>query len=734
MPAIRADAQECQKEGCDNCSGPARSAQAFRLGFGKVVGDGLMASGSGFLHELRRRHVFRVAVAYAVVGWLLIQFATQVFPVFNLPAWAAQLVVLLILLGFPVALVLAWAFEMTPEGVRRTEPVHSPEATSSEQRRHVGRKLDFAIIGVLVLAVVALLWRQMHEHAAPAAAAHSASASAKSVAVLPFENLSTEKENEYFASGMQDEILTRLANIHDLKVISRTSTQKYASRPENLKVVAAELGVAALLEGSVQRAGSAVHINLQLINAQDDAHLWAESYDREVKDIFGVERDVATKVADALKAQLLPQEAEHVASVPTQNPEAYDLYLRALAFSNRANDQYALTKTVMPQAADLLQQALAKDPAFALAAALLGRAHMYMYFFGGDRTDARLAAAKAAADQALALRPELGEAHFALAFYWYWGFREYTRATTELDLARTAMPRSVDIQSLTAAIARRQGKWEQALDDLRQAAIYDPRNASIPFEFGQTYATLRRYAEADQAYGHAAELSADPGLSVVRRAWNTVNWKGDLAPMRAALNALPAGSDARFVDYGYFFALAWLSRDFAAAASIAEASPAETWTAANGNSVLSRRLWLGWAYAARGDPAKASALYADLHTQQQAAVRERPNDWDRHMALAFAAAGLGAKDEAIAEGRRATELLPVSRDAFAGPEMQSHLAKLYVRVGENDQAIAVLQQLMAWPAGLFVSPAMLRLDPVWDPLRGDPRFQTLLKEPEAPHG
>jgi serine/threonine-protein kinase len=421
-----------------------------------------------------------------------------------------------------------------------------------------------------------------------------------------------------------------------------------------------------------------------------------------------------------------------VASVPTQNPEAYDLYLRALAFSNRANDQYALTRAVMPQAAELLQQALAKDPGFAHAAALLGRVHMYLYFFGGDRTDARLALAKAAGEQALALRPDLGEGHFALAFYWYWGFRDYAHALDELALARKTMPRSFDIESLSAAIARRQGKWQQALDGLSQAAIYDPRNASVPFEVGQTYAHLRRYAEADQAYGHAAELSADPALSVVRRAWNTMNWKGDLAPLRAALAALPPGSDARAMDRGFSYALNWLSRDYAAAAQVAEESTTDRWTAANGNSVLPRSLLLAWAYAGAGDRDKAGRLFADLHTHLQAEVRERPGDWDRHMALGFAAAGLGLKDEAIGAGRQAVELLPVSRDAFAGPEMLCHLARLYVRVGENDQAIALLQQLMAMPAGLHVSSATLRLDPVWDSLRNDPRFQALANAEPLP--
>jgi tetratricopeptide (TPR) repeat protein len=365
-----------------------------------------------------------------------------------------------------------------------------------------------------------------------------------------------------------------------------------------------------------------------------------------------------------------------------------------------------------------------------LAAALLGRAHMYVFFFSPDRTEARLIAAKTADDQALGLQPDLGEGHFALALYWYWGFRDYARAQDELDLARKILPHSVDVASIAAAIARRQGKWDQTLEGLRQAQAFDPRNSSVPFEFGQTYATLRRYAEADQAYARAAELSADPALSQIRRAQNTAVWKGDLAPWRAALAALPPTGDASLASRSAFFDLAWLSHDYAAAAKVAEEAGHGVWTASRGNSALPQRLRLAWAYAAMGDSAKAKALYVAIHQEYQAAIQERPGDWDRHLALGLAAAGLGLKDEAISEGRRATELLPVSRDAFAGPEFVSYLAEIYVRVGENDQAIALLQQLMAIPAGLVMSPAMLRLDPVWDPLRGDARFQKLANEGE----
>jgi TolB-like protein/Flp pilus assembly protein TadD len=693
-----------------------------------------MSQGHGFFYELQRRHVVRVAIAYAVAAWVLLQLASIVFPTFGAPDWVLKVVIALLALGFPIALILAWAFEMTPVGIRRTEPAHSPDARPPELGHHVGRLLNTVVVGVLALAVVLLLWRQFGNHAATSEP--KSSAPGKSIAVLPFESLSEDKSNAYFATGMQDEILTRLAGIRDLKVISRTSTAQYASHPTDLKTVGLQLGVAAVIEGTVQKAGDVVHINLQLIDTQTDGHLWAESYDRELKDIFAVERDVAEKVAGKLKATLMPEEAARVASVPTQNAEAFDLYLRALAFSNHANDQYGLTPVLMPQAIDLLQQAIARDPTFAKAAGLLGRAHMYMFFFAPDRTDARLKAAKDAADMALTLQPELGEGHFALAFYWYWGFREYARAQAELDLARKTMPQSFDVEEISAAIARRQGKWEQALEGLRRAREFDPRNSSPSFEIGQTYAQMRRYAEAEQAYGRAAELSADPALSQIRRAQNTALWRGDLAPLRATLAALAPSSDAYRSSQPTFFDLAWLSRDFATAARVAEASDKPNWLYSRGNSVLPRQLRLAWAYTALGDAAKAKALYSEIHEAFQAAVKERPADWDAHMALGLAAAGLALKDEAIAEGRQAVALLPLTRDAFAGPEYLGYLAQLYVSVGENGQAIDLLQQLMSIPAGLSMSSALLKLDPTWDPLRADPRFDALVKRTDgnAPHG
>ena len=670
--------------------------------------------------ELKQRKLVQWAVAYVAAAFALLQGIDIVAQRFGWPESVERILIIVACVGFFVTLLLAWY-----HGERGAQKVSGTE---------------LLLLALLLAIGGGFLWKFVSRAPAPvvvaapatvasvAAAPVAAVIDSKSIAVLPFENLSEDKANEYFASGMQDMILTKLAAIGDLKVISRTSTEKYASHPDNLKIIAQQLGVATILEGSVQKSGNSVLINVQLIDAASDHHLWADSYPRTLDNIFGVEGEVAQKVADALKARLTPTEANEMSAVPTQNAEAYDLYLRALAFSNHANDQYGLTRVLMPQAIDLLNQAIARDPKFALAAALLGRAHMYMYFFAPDRTDARLKAARDAAERALALQPQLGEAHFALSFYWYWGFRDYAHAQQELELARKSMPRSYDVEEISAAIARRQGQWQQTLEGLRRAQQFDPRNSSPAFEFGQTYAQLRRYAEADKALARAAELSADPALSQIRRAQNTAVWKGDLAPLRATLAALVPESDAYRTSRPAAFDLAWWSRDFPAAVRIAEESDQATWTYSRGNSVMPRLLRLAWARAAMGDSAKAKALYTEVYRDYQAAVRERPADWDRHMALALAAAGLGLNDEAITEGRRAVELLPISRDAFAGPEYLAYLAQIYVSVGENDQAVAILKQLMSIPAGLSMSAALLKLDPVWDPLRKDPRFQALLVE------
>ena len=469
---------------------------------------------TSLLGELKRRNVFRAAALYAAAAWLLVQVATQVFPFFHVPEWVVRAIIIAAVIGLPPFIAFAWFYEFTPEGLKRQSEVDADESIVHLTARKLDRWIIvlLALIALLMLVNMFVLRKpalgvEAKLATADAGAAGSATAPAKSIAVLPFENLSKDEDNAYFATGMQDEILTRLAGIRDLKVISRTSTTQYASHPPNLKIVAEQLGVATVLEGSVQKAGEQVHINLQLIDATNDSHLWAQSFNRELKDIFAVEGEVAQSVADALKAQLMPAEAERATAVPTHNEAAYQLYLQGNAHFNRALDQDVLVPRELPQAIPLYQRALDADPKFALAAAALGRAHMHVYFYAPDRTEARLASAQTAIDRALGLQPDLGEGHYARALYYYWGHRDYAHATEELHLARQSIANSADVPRMLAAIARRQGRAADMIAGFQEATLLDPRSSSAIDQLGLGYAALRRYADADRAFAQAEEVT-----------------------------------------------------------------------------------------------------------------------------------------------------------------------------------------------------------------------------------
>jgi len=693
----------------------------------------LVAVATSLLGELKRRNVFRAVALYAAAAWLLVQVATQVFPFFHAPEWVVRWIIVAAVAALPLFVAFAWFYEFTPEGIKRQSDVEPTESIVHLTARKLDRWIIvlLILIALLMLAQIFVLPKAGAGNAvAGAAPAANASAPAKSIAVLPFENLSKDENNAYFATGMQDEILTRLAGIRDLKVISRTSTAQYASQPPNLKIVAEQLGVANVLEGSVQKAGEQVHINLQLIDARNDSHLWAQSYNRELKDIFAVEGEVAQSVADALKAQLMPGEAERATAVPTHNEAAYQLYLQANAHFNRALDQDVLVPRELPQAIPLYQHALDADPQFALAAAALGRAHMHVYFYAPDRSEARLASAKAAIDRALALQPDLGEGHYALALYFYWGHRDYARALDELHLARQSIANSADVPRMLAAIARRQGRAADMIAGFQEATLLDPRSSSAIDQLGLGYSALRRYAEADRAFAQAEEVTRDPADERVTRALSAILWRGDLAPMRSALGALEPGSDAYAGNATSYFFLYWWSRDFANALRIAQNNSDDEWSD-TANIAMPRLLFVAWAQQAANDP-KAAETYASVRKTATAAVAQQDERADPHLTLAFAAAGLGDKDEAIREGRRAAELLPPSRDALSGAGMLVYLAQVYVRVGNYDAALEALRSTAPLFSGNAVSPSLLKLDPNWDPIRNDPRFAQLAVQFEQP--
>ena len=692
---------------------------------------------TSFLGELKRRNIIRATALYAAAGWLLVQVATQVFPFFHVDEWVVRAIVVAVIGGVVPFIAFAWFYEITPEGLKRQSEVPLEESITHQTARKLDRWIIVLLVLIALLLVVQMtvLRRPAGENPAaaptPSSGSPAAAAPAKSIAVLPFENLSKDENNAYFATGMQDEILTRLAGIRDLKVISRTSTAQYASQPPNLKIVAEQLGVANVLEGSVQKAGEQVHINLQLIDARNDSHLWAQSYNRELKDIFAVEGEVAQSVADALKAQLMPAEAERATAVPTHNETAYQLYLQANAHFNRALDQDVLVPRELPQAIPLYQRALDADPQFALAAAALGRAHMHFYFYAPDRSESRLAAAKAAIDRALALQPGLSEAHYALALYSYWGHRDYAHAIDELRLARQSIANSADVPRMLAAIARRQGRAADMIAGFQEATLLDPRSSTSIDQLGLGYEALRHYADADRAFAQAEEVTRDPVDERVTRALSVVFWKGDLAPLRSALAALEPGTDAYAGNAIGYFDLYWWSRDFANALRVARNNSDDDWSDTS-NIALPRLLFVAWAQQAAND-AGAVQTYAAVRKTAAAAVAQADDGHaDPHVSLAFAAAGLGDKDEAIREGRRAAELLPPTRDAMSGAAVQAYLAQVYVRVGSYDLAFDALRGAVPLFSGSAVSSAVLKLDPTWDPIRNDPRFAQLVEQFEQP--
>jgi TolB-like protein len=378
-----------------------------------------------FFSELKRRNVYKVAVAYAVVAWLLIQVATQVFPFFEIPNWAVRLVVLAMIAGFPIALIIAWAFELTPEGVKRTEDVDV-----TENRSRGVTWIYIAVVSAILSVALVVLGRYTANTRAPRLS-QAATAPQKSIAILPFENLSEEKANAYFAEGIKDEILTKLAAVRDLKVISRTSTAKYQSKPDKLKTVAQELGVSTILEGAVQRAGDKVRINVQLIDARTDGHLWAKSYDRDFKDVLGVESEVAQEIAETLQANLSPSESHALASTRTPDTEALRCFLRGEYELRQAEN--SRTAEAYDRADAFYRQSLARDPNFAEAAAELARSRLSRHWFVSPLSSPELEEVKSLIDRALALAPNSPEAHSALGLFFYWGHRQYEAALTEFN-------------------------------------------------------------------------------------------------------------------------------------------------------------------------------------------------------------------------------------------------------------------------------------------------------------
>ena len=670
-----------------------------------------------FFAELKRRNVYKAAVAYAVVSWLLIQIATQIFPVFSIPSWAVRLVIICLSIGFPVALVLAWVFEFTPEGLKRTEDVAPHESIVST----TSRKLDFLIIAVLLLVITLLVLDRWGR--GPAPQSPHISGFEKSIAVLPFENMSDAKENAFFADGVQDDILTALAKVADLRVISRTSVMGYpANANRDLREIGRVLGVAHVVEGSVRRDGGRVRVAAQLIDTRTNAQLWAESYDRDLADVFAIQSEIAQQIARALQATLSPQEKSAIEKQPTKDLEAFDLYTRAGTTRLTVSFGPLFQKTML-EAIELLNQAVARDPAFLLAWCELAAAHDLLYF-NYDHTPARLALADNAVQTAFRLRPDAGASRLALARHLYHGYRDYDRARIELENARLTLPNSAEVFALTGFIDRRQGRWQESTRSLERAIELDPRNPLTLREMYVNYTHLRRYAEAAAALDRSLAIPPKDVLIRINRAWVDFNWRGDLRPLHTMIDAILAEDLAAApILAGDWLHLTLCERDLPGTdRALAALRNDDAFTL--GHMFLNRAFGKAMAARLRGDAEAARAAFTVARAQQERVVNAQPGHAPSLGVLALIDAGLGKKEEALRQGRRAVELLPIDRDALAGSDMIFGFAIVCAWVGENDLAFEQLAIATQKPGVL--SYGHLKLHPFWDPLRADPRFDKIV--------
>ena len=658
---------------------------------------------SGFFEEVKRRKVYRVAAAYVIAAGGIIQLASAAFPAWELPNWALRLVIVLLLVGFPIALILAWAFDVTAQGIKTT-PTAAP-------RRQVRRNvIMLATAGVVMSAAVGFF-------VLPRASAHKID---KSIAVLPFQNLSDDPQNAYFADGIQDDVLTSLSKIGDLRVISRTSVMQYRDKAANVRDIGKALGVSNVLEGSVRRAGNKVRVNVQLIDANSDEHVWANDYDRDVTDVFAIQSDLAQKIAEALQAKLSPGEKSMMERKPTENGEAYLAFVQAHNLSCAFEDLEKLK-----QSEQLYARAIELDPNFALAIARYSQLESWL-LHEGDRAPERRDKARTLAERALQLQPDLPEAHLALGFSYYYGDNNYDAALREFEIAQRGLPNESEVYLAIGAIQRRQGKWVESTANLEKAVSLNPKDTWPLQNLAFNYQMLRDFTKANQTIDRA--LALDPnalGPWEVKSKLAIVE-KGDFSVAEKAFEAVksvPMSNEQKLKIAGDRANVLILERKYREGLQQAEsvsddqldALPAHLW---------SKYYYIGFARKALQDEAAARAAFLKAKNAVEEQLKRTPDNADTHVELAKVLAFLSEKDSALAEAQRATELLPETKDAFGGPEVMAGVAEVYAILGESDRAIEILDRLLSRPSG--VTTQALKINPIWDPLRRDPRFQGLI--------
>ena len=672
-----------------------------------------------FVQELKHRRVYRVAIAYLVAGSAVVQLAGTILPTFHAADWIQQVFVVAVALCFPVALGLAWTFDLRRGSIRRTPDRSEDIATTNKGRFWV----LVALSSFVALSGLAGYWFWHPWRNQPEMVGASPAVAGKSIAVLPFENLSDEKEDEFFAQGVQDEILTTLARVADLKVISRTSVMQYRSGTKrNLRSIATELGVAHILEGTVQFSKGRVRINAQLIDARTDSHIWAQRFDREVADVFALQSEVAERIVSELKAKLSPGEKAAIEEPPTRDLTAYNSYRRArglieaTAFSARAKDD-------LFEAVRLLDDAVARDPQFLRAYCQLSSAHGQIYFLGMDHTDSRLAAAEAAVQAAMRIRPGSGEAHLAVAQHLYWGFRDYDRARVELTEARRLLPNEPLVLMLAGYIDRRQGRWQLSVEEMEKALELDPRNPYILQQISFTYHALRRYGEEISSLDRIMAMTPNDENTQVQRALVELEWRADARPLRATIESILRERPAEMATLiGQWMLFALCERDRAAAEQALQA------VAPEGTQELGVQYPKAWyeAIVARsfGEQDRARIAFEAARVLVEKTVHEQPAYAQPLSLLGRIDAGLGRKEQAMDEGRRAMELLPIKKDAMSGAAMVENMALIYAWTGEKEKACEQLASVTSIPHDL--SYGKLRLSPLWDSLRGEACFEKIV--------
>src|SRR5438874_8856999 len=661
---------------------------------------------SGFFEEVKRRKVYRVAAAYVIAGGGIIQLASAAFPAWELPSWALRLVIMLLLIGFPVALILAWAFDVTPQGIRATPSATAPRM---HRRRNV---IMLVATGVIVSAIAGFFLL-------PRASAHKID---KSIAVLPFENLSDDKENAYFADGIQDDVLTNLSKIGDLKVISRTSVMPYRGKSSNVREIGKALGVSTVLEGSVRRSGNRVRINVQLINAANDEHIWAEDYDRDLTDVLAIQTDLAKKITGELQAKLSPAEKAQMERKPTENGEAYLAFVQAQNFGCAVEDFDKLK-----QSEQLYERAVQLDPSFALAFARYSQLESWIVH-NFDRTSERREKARTFAERALRLQPHLPEAHLAVGFSYYYGDNNLDAALREFEIAQRGLPNESEAYLAIGAIQRRQGKWAESTANLEKAVSLNPKDSWPLQNLADNYQVLRNFDAANKTIDRGLNMNPNGVGLWEAKSKLAIAEKGDFSVAEkafAAAKSVPMTNQEKLRIAGSRAGVFVLERKYQEGLREAESLPDDLFHEFQ-QHLSGKYFLIGFARKALQDEAGARAAFLKAKDLLEAQLKQSPDAADIHIQLAKVLAYLGEKDAALAEAQRAAELLPESKDAFGGPEIAAGVAEVHAILGDNGRAIEILDGLLSRPSAVTVQ--SLKVSPIWDSLRNDPGFQALLNK------